>query len=136
MSLKPSYFRGQAIAEYVVLLGLVAAALWGMNVYVKRGIQGTVKRVADTFSAQSDAERKSNRFETITNSTQKQGLNVAGGILTTQYGSGSGGDRSFISNSVQTINRSDSEINPTGSVTNVTLDKCTDPDRSNCPDEK
>jgi len=35
--------------EYMVILGIVSAVLWGMNVYVKRGVQGRVKDLTDSF---------------------------------------------------------------------------------------
>lgn len=42
--------RGQAIAEYLLLLGIVAAAILGMQVYARRGIQAALKAVADDLS--------------------------------------------------------------------------------------
>lgn len=39
--------RGQSTAEYAILIGVVIAAVVGMQVYVKRGLQGKVKDVTD-----------------------------------------------------------------------------------------
>jgi len=42
--------RGQSVAEYAILVGVVVAAIVGMQVYVKRSLQGKVKAVADSFA--------------------------------------------------------------------------------------
>ena len=41
---------GQAFIEYVVMLGLVAAALVGISTYAKRGLQSAVKIAVDDMS--------------------------------------------------------------------------------------
>jgi Flp pilus assembly pilin Flp len=41
---------GQSVTEYAVLLALVAAALMAMQVYLKRGIQGRIRDLADQIS--------------------------------------------------------------------------------------
>ena len=40
--------KGQNIAEYSVLIAIVIAAAVGMQVYVKRGLQGKMKDVVDS----------------------------------------------------------------------------------------
>ncbi|MBI3991046.1 MAG: hypothetical protein HY350_02745 [Candidatus Omnitrophica bacterium] len=40
--------------EYTLILGVVAVALVGMQVYFKRGIQSMVKVVADDYGSQGD----------------------------------------------------------------------------------
>jgi hypothetical protein len=35
--------------EYMIVFGIISAVLWGMNVYVKRGVQGKVKDLTDVF---------------------------------------------------------------------------------------
>lgn len=44
--------RGQSITEYVILLGVVAAAVLGMQSYAKRGIQAGIKAAADRIGSQ------------------------------------------------------------------------------------
>jgi len=39
--------RGQATAEYVVILGLVVGAVIAMQVYIRRGLQARVKEATD-----------------------------------------------------------------------------------------
>lgn len=41
--------RGSSFMEYMIILGIISAVLWGMNVYVKRGVQGKIKDLADSF---------------------------------------------------------------------------------------
>ncbi len=42
--------RGQALAEYAILIGIVTAAILGMQVYAKRGIQAGIKLATDQMS--------------------------------------------------------------------------------------
>ncbi len=35
--------------EYIIILGIISTVLWGMNIYMKRGIQGKVKDLTDSF---------------------------------------------------------------------------------------
>jgi len=39
--------RGQSTAEYAIVIGLVIAAAVGMQVYVKRSLQGKIKDAVD-----------------------------------------------------------------------------------------
>mgnify|MGYP001596837968 CR=1 FL=1 len=43
--------RGQSTAEYAVVLSLVIAAVIGMQIYVKRGLQARVKAGTDSFTS-------------------------------------------------------------------------------------
>ena len=56
-------YGGQAIVEYAVLIGIVAAALVTMQTYIKRGIQAGIKVAADQIGDQSQGlvERDRNR---------------------------------------------------------------------------
>ncbi len=49
--------KGQAILEYAILLGIVTAALLGMQLYAKRSLQATVKFTADQIGNQADGIR-------------------------------------------------------------------------------
>lgn len=44
--------RGQSITEYILLIGIVTAALLGMQVYMKRGIQAVIKSASDEMGEQ------------------------------------------------------------------------------------
>lgn len=46
------YLLAQALSEYVIMIGLVAAALAGMQAYMKRAIQAVVKVSADELGEQ------------------------------------------------------------------------------------
>jgi len=39
--------RGQQVAEYSLLIAAISAALLAMYIYTKRGLQGTIKNLAD-----------------------------------------------------------------------------------------
>lgn len=43
---------GQAIGEYAVMVGLAVAAVTGMQLYVRRGLQANIKLTADTLGDQ------------------------------------------------------------------------------------
>lgn len=51
---------GQSTAEYAVLLAVIATALFSMQIYMKRGIQGRVKDLADQISATQYERGKTN----------------------------------------------------------------------------
>lgn len=44
--------------EYISLVGIVVIVLISMNVFIRRGIQGMVKVVADQVGNQQDADQK------------------------------------------------------------------------------
>ena len=46
--------RGQSILEYAVLIGVVVAGLLGMQIYLKRGMMGGLKKSADGIGSQFD----------------------------------------------------------------------------------
>ena len=48
--LSPVSSHGQSLLEYAVMVGLVIAAVTGMSVYAKRGLQSAVKSAADDMS--------------------------------------------------------------------------------------
>ncbi|MDD5465674.1 MAG: hypothetical protein PHP73_04990 [Candidatus Omnitrophica bacterium] len=45
--------RAQSVAEYSICLALVLAALLGMQIYVKRGLQGRYKEAVDHAAKQA-----------------------------------------------------------------------------------
>ena len=48
---------GQALAEYALLIGAVMAAVTGISIYAKRGIQASIKNFADGIGSQTDGIR-------------------------------------------------------------------------------
>ncbi len=44
--------RGQSTAEYAILIAVVIAAVVGMQLYVKRGMQAKFKNMSDVYTAQ------------------------------------------------------------------------------------
>ncbi|MBI3319016.1 MAG: hypothetical protein HYZ89_00285 [Candidatus Omnitrophica bacterium] len=49
---RSSAFKGQAIVEYAILIGVVTAAIVGMQAYAKRGLQAGIKLMADQLGDQ------------------------------------------------------------------------------------
>jgi len=60
--------KGQSILEYVILLGLVVAALLIMHIYIKRAYQGRIKQGADEVSQQYSPGHTTAVIETQTDS--------------------------------------------------------------------
>ena len=49
----PSKTQGQSILEYAVLIGVVAAALVAMQLYVRRSIQANLKALENQINAEA-----------------------------------------------------------------------------------
>jgi len=62
--------RGQSILEYAVLIGVVVAGLIGMQIYLKRGMMGGIKKSADSIGSQFDP--KATTYTTNSSSSSKQ----------------------------------------------------------------
>lgn len=73
--------KGQTTLEYAILIGVVAAALIAMQVYLKRGYQGKIRASADDMGDQFSPELTTYTFttNTLTNSNEA----VASGATTT-----------------------------------------------------
>lgn len=77
--------KGQSIMEYAIIIGIVVIALSAMQVYVRRGIQATIKVAADQLgpqeyavSDQGEQRESKSEIDTETTSTQRVRL-LAGG---------------------------------------------------------
>jgi len=69
--------RGQTIQEFAVLLALVAAALVAMQIYMKRGVQGRLRDLANQISPrQYEADDTTSKTEISRkgSSTEKEHL--------------------------------------------------------------
>jgi Flp pilus assembly pilin Flp len=62
--------KADAIIEYAVIIGLVSLAFFAMNTYVKRGLQGRVKDMADSFIGGSQAGTSYSRATSTSQSTR------------------------------------------------------------------
>jgi len=72
-SQRSSHRIGQSTAEFAVLLALIAAAIIAMQVYIKRGLQGRIRNLADQISTEQYEEgRTESRYTTKQHSTNKQ----------------------------------------------------------------
>lgn len=78
-----TWVRGQAIVEYALLFGIITAALLGMQIYAKRGVQVGIKAMADRLSPYANdpdgelAQRDGIRYE----SRDRQDKVVASGAV-------------------------------------------------------
>lgn len=52
--MKRKKYRGQSLGEYAVLFAIVVAAFVGMQVFIKRGVQGGIKICSDQIGNQQD----------------------------------------------------------------------------------
>jgi hypothetical protein len=59
--------KGQSTAEYAIVIALVVGALIGMQKYVKRGLQGSIKDGLDRLVTDTDHEAKLGTEETDIN---------------------------------------------------------------------
>ena len=68
------FSRAQSTAEYAVVLAAVAAALIGMQIYIKRSVQGRIRDLADQISPAHYEENKT----TSTFYTTQVGTTISG----------------------------------------------------------
>lgn len=64
-------FLGQSTAEYAILLAIVASALIAMQIYLKRGIQGRIRDLADQISPTHYEPKRTESNYTTTNPESK-----------------------------------------------------------------
>jgi Flp pilus assembly pilin Flp len=62
------HYLGQSTTEYAVLIAVVVSALIGMQVYIKRGIQGKIRDLADQVSSAHYEAGRVDSFYTTTQS--------------------------------------------------------------------
>ncbi len=101
--------RGQSTVEYLFLIGMAAAVLIGMGVYMKRGYQGHVRGLGDQVGSQyspSTAAINNQEVKTIRSTV------VSKSDTTTVYGDS--GDTSATTsnteeNTVENVNKTISE---------------------------
>lgn len=76
--------KGDSLAEYALILGIVSLALIGMNIYIKRGVQGRIKQMSDKFISseqlvEMDPTTVANSLTTITTPENKVERRLLGG---------------------------------------------------------
>lgn len=52
--MKPRSCKGQSLGEYAVLFAIVVAAFMGMQIFIKRGVQGGISFCSDQIGNQED----------------------------------------------------------------------------------
>ncbi len=68
--------NAQSTVEYAVLIACIAAALIGMQFYLKRGIQGRLRQGGDEIGQQYSAGNTGSTTTTTTNSTWTINQNI------------------------------------------------------------
>ncbi|UCB56772.1 MAG: hypothetical protein JSV30_06160 [Candidatus Omnitrophota bacterium] len=103
--------RGQSTGEYAIVIGLIVAAAIAMQTYVKRGMQGKIRKAVDNISeatrgttlqyepyySHSDFETNTQEY-TMTEATTEGGgyekhMGEAGGSTKTSHRTGTRGIR-------------------------------------------
>lgn len=62
--------------EYVIILGVISAALIGMNTYIKRGLQGQLKEMTDYFISNSASSQLAQINPSISHSNTISAANI------------------------------------------------------------
>jgi uncharacterized protein (UPF0333 family) len=75
--------KGQSTLEYVILIGLVIAALIAMGVYMKRGVQGKLRESTDQIGEQYDAGNTTSDYTTVSHMRQSETSTAGGGSTIT-----------------------------------------------------
>ena len=61
--------RGQSTFEYAAVVAIVAAALIGMAIYIKRGVSGKLREGADSMGEQYHPTQTTSNTNLVVNST-------------------------------------------------------------------
>ncbi len=75
--------NGQSTLEYAVLIAVVAAAAIGMQIYVKRGLQGRLRQSADSIGEQYAPGRTISTFTTNVTANRTEAVEERGRAATT-----------------------------------------------------
>ena len=89
--------RGQNLAELALIIGIVGLVFIGMEIYVKRGMQGKVKNLADYIISDKQSAEAPNEdaVDRVTETT-------SGSVLTSEEFEGGGGKLSGTEDSSST----------------------------------
>ena len=74
---------GQSTLEYVILVGVVVAALIAMGIYMKRGLQGRLRESTDQVSEQYSPLSTTSDYTTVVDINQNEDQGEGGAVLTT-----------------------------------------------------
>jgi len=76
--------KAQSTLEYGVVIAVVVAGLLAIQIYMKRGVQGKLRKAADDIGEQFDAKNTSYTYTTKRTGTTVEETNA--GITTTYTG--------------------------------------------------
>ena len=78
--------RGNTFVEYVLIISIVTAALFAMNIYVKRGLQGRVKDMSDYFISGNESLQEDTASARAT--TTSEAVTTSGSSVLTKDSTG------------------------------------------------
>ena len=107
--------HGQTLLEYLLLFAVISAAMLGMQVYAKRGIQAVVKTVVDEMSPVPG--------DTSGKDAQALGMRQESGDRQKQISSGSVLEKRSVITTVTNQTRTAEEKEGGRHITNVTRDE-------------
>jgi len=76
------FHKAQSTLEYAALFAIVIGALIAGQVYVKRGLQGKIKKSADQLGDQYSFSSTTGTVTTVLNSSTDE--TISGGVTTTE----------------------------------------------------
>lgn len=74
--------RGQSTAEYAIVIGVVIAAIVGMQIYLKRGMQAKFRDVSDYMTQHGGAMANDPNTATIGTTKQYEPYYTSAGTMT------------------------------------------------------
>jgi hypothetical protein len=92
--------QGQSLYEYAILLAIVVAVLTGMQVYLKRGIQGAIKLCSDEIGTQPKKDEAGKKDPTKGELLEARSTDITDGTATVT--TLSGGTQTTISSQTTT----------------------------------
>ena len=78
--------KGQSTLEYAVLVVIIIAALLSLQTYIKRGVQGRLRKSTDDIGEQFSVTSAASYCRTVVSTSQTKEENNQGHITTTQTG--------------------------------------------------
>lgn len=81
--------KGQSTLEYALIIAVVVGALLAMQIYMKRGMEGRMRKAADDIGQQFEAEKTYVEHTTVRSGKSVEHVNK--GVTTIDTGGGAGG---------------------------------------------
>ncbi len=83
--------RGQSTLEYALIISVVVGALLAMQIYMKRGMEGRMRKASDDIGKQFDADKSYVHHETTKKGTTVEEVKTTGESVVYSGGAAVGG---------------------------------------------